>query len=167
MPRKALPSSSGGAPAKVPICQNRRARYNYAIVDTLEAGVVLTGTEVKACRAGHAQLSDGFVQVLAGEAMLTGVHIDVYTQGNRFNHEPLRTRKLLLHRREIDKLAGRLHSKGTSAVPLSMYFKDGRVKIEIGLGTGKAATDKRQTIRQREAGREVQRALRGGAKRHA
>lgn len=150
----------GAATAKVEkqlICQNRRALHNFSIDERLEAGVVLVGTEVKACRAGKAHLNDAYVQVMRNEAVLVGGHIAEYAQGNRFNHTPDRMRKLLMHRKEIDKLATRLHERGHTAVPLSMYFKNGRVKIEIGVGKGKSHVDRRQDIKEREAQREIER----------
>ncbi|MGB6456105.1 MAG: SsrA-binding protein SmpB [Streptosporangiaceae bacterium] len=142
------------------IASNRRARHDYTIEDTVEAGLVLTGTEVKSLRAGRATLADGFGQITDGEAWLHGVHIPQYTQGTWTNHEPRRTRKLLLHRREIDKLATSVHERGLTLIPLSLYFSDGKVKIELGLGRGKRSYDKRQDLAKRDAAREVERALR-------
>lgn len=121
---------------------------------------MLTGTEVKSLRAGRATLADGFGQITDGEAWLHGVHIPQYTQGTWTNHEPRRTRKLLLHRREIDKLATSVHERGLTLIPLSLYFSDGKVKIELGLGRGKRSYDKRQDLAKRDAAREVERALR-------
>ena len=121
---------------------------------------MLTGTEVKSLRAGRASLADGFGQITDGEAWLHGVHIPQYTQGTWTNHEPRRTRKLLLHRREIDKLATSVHERGLTLIPLSLYFSDGKVKIELGLGRGKRSYDKRQDLAKRDAAREVERALR-------
>jgi SsrA-binding protein len=142
------------------IASNRRARHDYTIEDTVEAGLVLTGTEVKSLRAGRATLTDGFGQITDGEAWLHGVHIPQYTQGTWTNHEPRRTRKLLLHRREIDKLASSVNERGLTLVPLSLYFSDGKVKIELGLARGKRSYDKRQDLAKRDAAREVERALR-------
>jgi SsrA-binding protein len=142
------------------IASNRRARHDYTIEDTVEAGLVLTGTEVKSLRAGHATLADGFGQISDGEAWLHGVHIPQYTQGTWTNHDPRRIRKLLLHRREIDKLASSLSERGLTLIPLSLYFSDGKVKIELGLGRGKRTYDKRQDLAKRDAAREVERALR-------
>lgn len=142
------------------VAQNRRARYDYHIDDTWEAGLVLTGTEVKSLRAGRASLVDGYAQVRDGELWLMGVHIPEYTQGSWTNHEPRRPRKLLLHRREIDRLMGKSEEQGFTIVPLSLYFKDGKAKIEIALARGKRAYDKRQAIAKREAAREMQRATR-------
>ncbi len=142
------------------IASNRRARHDYAIEDTVEAGLVLTGTEVKSLRAGRANLTDGFGQITDNEAWLHGVHIPEYAQGSWTNHEPRRTRKLLLHRREIDKLSAAIQERGLTLVPLSLYFSDGKVKIELGLGRGKRTYDKRQDLAKRDAAREVERELR-------
>ena len=142
------------------IASNRRARHEYAIEDTVEAGLVLTGTEVKSLRAGRATLTDGFGQITDSEAWLHGVHIPQYTQGTWTNHEPRRTRKLLLHRREIDRLASSIRERGLTLVPLSLYFKDGKVKIELGLARGKRTYDKRADLAKRDAAREVERELR-------
>ena len=142
------------------IASNRRARHDYTIEDTVEAGLVLTGTEVKSLRAGRATLTEGFGQITSNEAWLHGVHIPVYTQGTWTNHEPRRTRKLLLHRREIDKLASAIHERGLTLVPLSLYFSGGKVKIELALARGKRAYDKRQDLAKRDAAREIDRALR-------
>ncbi len=121
---------------------------------------MLTGTEVKSLRAGRATLADGFGQIADGEAWLHGVHIPQYTQGTWTNHEPRRIRKLLLHRKEIDKLASSVNERGLTLIPLSLYFSDGKVKIELGLGRGKRSYDKRQDLAKRDAAREVERALR-------
>jgi SsrA-binding protein len=142
------------------IASNRRARHDYTIEDTVEAGLVLTGTEVKSLRAGRASLADGFGQITDGEAWLHGVHIPQYTQGTWTNHEPRRVRKLLLHRKEIDKLASSVNERGLTLVPLSLYFSDGKAKVELGLGRGKRTYDKRQDLAKRDAAREVERALR-------
>ncbi|MBI3179008.1 MAG: SsrA-binding protein SmpB, partial [Deltaproteobacteria bacterium] len=141
------------------ITKNRRAVHDYIIEDRLEAGVVLLGSEVKSCRQGKAQLSDAYVQVKDGEAFLLNSHIAEYLPATRFNHAPKRTRKLLLHKSEIDKLLVRLSQRGQTAVPLSMYFKDGRVKVEIGIGKGRAAVDRRELVKERESRREMERAL--------
>jgi SsrA-binding protein len=142
------------------IASNRRARHDYTIEDTVEAGLVLTGTEVKSLRAGRATLADGFGQITDGEAWLHGVHIPQYTQGTWTNHEPRRIRKLLLHRREIDKLDSAVKERGLTLIPLSLYFSDGKAKIELGLARGKRSYDKRQDLAKRDAAREVERALR-------
>jgi SsrA-binding protein len=142
------------------VARNRRARHDYHIDDVVEAGLVLTGTEVKSLRAGRASLTDGFAQISDGEAWLHGVHIPEYTQGTWTNHEPRRTRKLLLHRKEIDRLADATRERGLTIVPLSLYFKDGRAKVELALARGKRTYDKRHDLAERDAAREVDRALR-------
>jgi len=142
------------------IASNRRARHEYAIEDVVEAGLVLTGTEVKSLRAGRASLTDGFGQITDGEAWLHGVHIPPYIQGTWTNHEPRRTRKLLMHRKEIDKLARSISERGLTLIPLSLYFSGGKVKIELGLARGKRTYDKRHDLAKRDAAREVERELR-------
>jgi SsrA-binding protein len=142
------------------IASNRRARHEYAIEDTVEAGLVLTGTEVKSLRAGRATLTDGFGQITDNEAWLHGVHIPEYTQATWTNHEPRRTRKLLMHRKEIDRLSSSIRERGLTLVPLSLYFLDGKVKIELGLARGKRTYDKRHDLAKRDAAREVERELR-------
>ncbi len=142
------------------IARNRRARHDYHIEDVVEGGLVLTGTEVKSLRAGRASLTDGFAQISDGEMWLHGVHIPEYTQGTWTNHEPRRIRKVLLHRKEIDRLASKTAERGLTIVPLSLYFKDGRAKVELGVGRGKRTYDKRQDLAQRDAAREVERAFR-------
>ena len=149
------------------IAQNRRARHDYHIDDVIEAGLVLTGTEVKSLRAGRASLVDGFAEVLDNEVWLLGVHIPEYSQGTWNNHTPRRRRKLLLNRREIDRLASRVAERGLTIVPLALYFKDGKAKIEIGLGRGKKTYDKRQDLARRDADREVARAMGRRAKGHS
>jgi len=148
------------------IAQNRKARHDYHIDDVIEAGLVLTGTEVKSLRAGRASLVDGFAEVLDNEVWLLGVHIPEYSQGTWNNHTPRRRRKLLLNRREIDRLASRVAERGLTIVPLALYFKDGKAKIEIGLGRGKKTYDKRQDLARRDADREVARAMGRRAKGH-
>ncbi len=142
------------------IARNKRARHDYAIEDVVEAGLVLTGTEVKSLRAGRASLTDGFGMITDSEAWLHGVHIPEYTQGTWTNHEPRRVRKLLLHRKEIERLARSTQERGLTLVPLSLYFKDGKAKIELGLARGKRTYDKRQDLAKRDAAREVDRELR-------
>ena len=142
------------------IARNRRARHDYHIESVYEAGVALTGTEVKSLRAGRASLADGFAQVSDGEVWLHNVHIPEYTQGTWTNHEPRRTRKLLLHRGEIDRLARETAEQGQTLIPLSLYFKDGKVKVELALARGKRTYDKRHDLARRDAAREVDRALR-------
>ncbi|MFL6239479.1 MAG: SsrA-binding protein SmpB [Actinomycetes bacterium] len=141
------------------IAQNRRARHDYAIEDVYEAGLVLMGTEVKSLRAGHASLVDGFAVIKDGEAWLQNVHIPEYTEGTWTNHEPRRARKLLLHREEIARLVGKTREGGRTLIPLSLYFKDGKAKVEIGLARGKKSYDKRATLAERQASREIEREL--------
>ena len=141
------------------IATNRKARHDYSIVDTYECGVVLMGTEVKSLRAGRASLVDAFATVDDGEVWLRGLHITEYEMGTWTNHEPRRNRKLLLHKAEILKLIGKTKESGLSLVPLSMYFKDGKVKVELALAKGKKAYDKRQTLAKRDAERETVRAM--------
>ena len=141
------------------VAQNKKARHDYAIEDTYEAGLVLQGTEVKSLRQGRASLVDGFVDIDGGEAWLHGVHIPEYTQGTWTNHSARRKRKLLLNRVEIDKIERRVSEKGLSVVPLSLYFLDGRAKVEIGIGKGKKSWDKRNTLAERQANREVEQAV--------
>ncbi|HEY4024187.1 MAG TPA: SsrA-binding protein SmpB [Pseudonocardiaceae bacterium] len=140
------------------IASNRKARHDYEILDTYEAGVALLGTEVKSLRLGRASLVDAFATVDDGEVWLRGLHIAEYAMGTWTNHEPRRTRKLLLHRGEILKLIGKTKESGLSLVPLSMYFKDGKVKVELALARGKRAYDKRQTLAKRDAEREISKA---------
>lgn len=142
------------------IARNRRARHDYHIEDTFEAGLVLTGTEVKSLRAGRASLAEAFAQVSGGELWLHGLHIPEYAQGTWTNHEPRRTRKLLLHRKEIDRLASQVAERGFTIVPLSLYFSGGRAKVELALARGKRTYDKRHDLARRDAAREVDRALR-------
>ncbi|HVV29611.1 MAG TPA: SsrA-binding protein SmpB [Mycobacteriales bacterium] len=137
------------------VAANKKARYDYFIEDTFEAGMVLVGTEVKSLRAGRASLVDGYAFVRGGEVWLAGVHIPEYTEGTWTNHEPRRERKLLLHRTEIAKLIGKTKESGHTIVPLSLYFSDGKAKVEIALARGKKSYDKRQTLAARDAAREV------------
>ena len=139
------------------IAQNRKARHDYAIEDVFEAGMVLVGTEVKSLRAGRASLVDGYAFVDAGEVWLKGVHIPEYDEGSWTNHEPTRARKLLLNRNEINKIANKLKESGLTLIPLSMYFLDGKAKIEIGIARGRKSYDKRQALAAKDAAREVQR----------
>ena len=141
------------------IVQNRKARHNYDIEDTYEAGIVLTGTEVKSLRAGRASLLDGFAEVRDGEVWLRNVHIPEYDQGTWTNHEPRRSRKLLMHREEISRLIGKTRERGLTLVPLSLYFKDGYAKVEIALAKGKKTHDKRQALAEKQAKREAERAM--------
>ncbi len=141
------------------IAQNKKARHDYSISDVLECGLVLTGTEVKSLRAGRASLIDGFAMVNDGELWLMGVHIPEYTEGTWTNHTPRRDRKLLVHKNELNKLLGKLKDSGTTLVPLQLYFKDGKAKVEIAGAKGKKAHDKREALREREADREVSRVV--------
>ena len=141
------------------VASNRKARHDYAILDSYEAGIALTGTEVKSLRAGRASLVDAFAQVQDGEIYLHGVHIPEYAQGTWTNHEPRRTRKLLLNRLEINRLVGKLKESGLTLVPLSLYFSDGWAKVELALARGKRAYDKRQDPAKRDADREITRAV--------
>jgi SsrA-binding protein len=141
------------------IASNRKARHDYAVLDTFEAGLVLTGTEVKSLRAGRASLVDGFALIDHGEVFLHGVHIPEYTQGTWTNHEPRRVRKLLLHKQEIIRLIGKTKEGGHALVPLQLYFSDGKAKVEIALARGKKSYDKRQDLAERDANREITRAM--------
>lgn len=141
------------------VAQNRKARHDYHLGDTYEAGLALSGTEVKSLRDGRATLTDAFATVDDGEVWLRAAHIPEYSHGTWTNHTARRTRKLLLHRREIDKIARELETKGSTLVPLSIYFNDGYAKVELAVATGKREYDKRQSIAKREADREAQRAL--------
>ena len=150
-----MPRPSG----RVLVAQNRKARHDYHLGDRVEAGLVLTGTEVKSLRAGRASLVEGFATIDDGEIWLRNVHIPEYRFGTWTNHAPKRTRKLLLHRKEIDKLERETSNSGRTLVPVSIYFSDGYAKVEIAVATGKKDWDKRQTIAERDANREAQRAL--------
>jgi SsrA-binding protein len=141
------------------IASNRKARHDYTVIDTYEAGIALTGTEVKSLRAGRASLVDAFATVDDGEVWLRGVHIAEYMQGTWTNHEPRRTRKLLLHKGEILKLIGKTKESGLALVPLALYFKDGKVKVELALARGKRSYDKRQDLAKRDAEREMSHAF--------
>jgi SsrA-binding protein len=147
------------------VASNRKAHHNFEILETYEAGLVLRGTEVKALREGRADLKESYARVEGNEAWLLGCHISPYAQGNRANHDPLRPRKLLLHRAEINRLLGKIMEKGLTLVPLRLYFKDGRAKVEVGLARGRKTLDKRQVIREREERREMDRAIRERARR--
>ena len=142
-----------------PLAQNKKARHDYQVLETLEAGLVLTGTEIKSVRERRINLKDGFAQIHNGEAWLMNVHISEYTQGNRFNHDPLRARKLLLHKKEIQKLTGQTSEKGITIVPLKVYLKHGFAKVLLGIAKGKHDYDKRETIKKRDQEREIRRTL--------
>lgn len=142
------------------VTENRKARHEYQVLETYEAGMVLEGTEVKSLRAGKANLQDSYARVDKGEMLLYNMHISPYEQGNRFNHEPKRTRKLLLNRHEINRLLGQTREKGLTLIPLKVYFKNGRAKVLLGLAKGKREYDKRQDIAARDAKRDIDRAMR-------
>lgn len=142
------------------VALNRKARHNYTITDTFEAGLVLTGTEIKSVRAGNVNISDAYARIERGEAWLLGAHIAPFEQGNRYNHEPRRDRKLLLHRTQIDQLIGRAAAKGLTVVPLRLYISDrGRAKVELGLARGKQLHDRRRDIAERQSKRDVEREM--------
>jgi SsrA-binding protein len=141
------------------IASNRKARHDYTVLDTWEAGIVLTGTEVKSLRAGRASLVDGYATIKDGEVWLEGVHIAEYAEGTWTNHAPRRVRKLLLHRMEINRLIGKIKEGGLTLVPLQMYFSDGKAKVELALARGKKTYDKRQDLATRDANREMTRQL--------
>ncbi|KIL43767.1 SsrA-binding protein SmpB [Jeotgalibacillus campisalis] len=149
-----MPKGSG----KV-LAQNKKANHDYFIEETFEAGIVLRGTEIKSIRNGRVQLKDSFARISNGEVFLNNAHVSPYEQGNQFNHDPLRERKLLLHRQQINKLIGATKQQGYSIVPLKMYLKDGYAKVLIGLAKGKKNYDKRETLKKKEAKREMQRAF--------
>lgn len=141
------------------VAQNRKAFHDYSIEETIEAGIVLTGTEVKSLREGKANLKDSYVLIKNGEVLLLNCHISPYTHGNIMNHDPVRTRKLLLHKKEIARIQGKALQKGYSLIPLKVYFKESRAKVEIGLARGKKMYEKRESIKKREADREIERAM--------
>ncbi len=142
------------------ICVNRKARHDYFIDETYEAGLVLKGSEVKSLREGKANLKDSYARVVRGEAFLHNAHISPYSAANQFNHEPTRTRKLLLHKQEIHRLSAKVAERGLTLIPLRLYFKQGKAKVELGVARGKKLYDKRETLRRKEAQREVERSLR-------
>ena len=141
------------------IAQNKKGRHDYFVDEIFECGVALQGTEVKSLREGRASLTDGFAMIIDGEVWLHGVHIPEYKEGSWTNHTPRRDRKLLMHRAEINKLAGKLKQGGNTLIPLSIYFKDGKVKVELALAHGKKGYDKRQDLLEKQADRETQRAI--------
>jgi SsrA-binding protein len=142
-----------------PVCQNRKAYHDYSIEDTIEAGMSLVGTEVKSLRDGKANLKDSYVLIKGMEAFLLNCHISPYSHGNIMNHEPLRTRKLLMHKSEIVKMQGKIAQKGYTLIPLKIYFREGRAKVEVGLAKGKREYEKRDAIKEREADREIDKAM--------
>ncbi|MFE8702254.1 SsrA-binding protein SmpB [Cytobacillus sp. FJAT-54145] len=146
------------------IAQNKKAYHDYFVEETYEAGIVLQGTEIKSIRGGRVNLKDSYAQIKNGEVFLVGMHISPYEQGNRYNHDPERTRKLLLHKKEISKLIGETKVAGYSLVPLKLYLKNGFAKLLIGLAKGKKNYDKREDLKKKEAKREIERAFRGRQK---
>lgn len=152
--------SQGKSTGTKTLAQNKKARHDYHIEEVYETGIALTGTEIKSMRAGRIQLKDSFARIEHGELMLHKMHISPYEQGNRFNHEPERTRRLLMHRQEIRKLLGLVKEKGYSLVPLSIYLKGGWAKVQLALVRGKKNYDKREDLKKKDATREVERALR-------
>ncbi|HEY2786302.1 MAG TPA: SsrA-binding protein SmpB [Fimbriiglobus sp.] len=151
--------SDNGESDVVNICRNRRATHDYAIHDTIECGIVLVGTEVKSLREGHSTLEDSYGKIDGNEVWLIGCEIPEYLFGNRLNHKPKRPRKLLMHRREIAKFAAKADQQGFTLVPLRMYFKDGKAKVELAVAKGKVTYDKRQSLKKAEAKRDIDRAL--------
>lgn len=147
------------------VVENRKARFSYEVLDTLETGLVLTGTEVKSLRSGKASIKEAYARVSGGQVFLEGMNVTPYAQGNRYNHDPVRSRKLLLHRREINRLIGSVEREGLSLVPLELYFSRGKAKIAIGLGRGKKQHDKRQALKERMMDRETARAIAVGRQR--
>jgi len=141
------------------VAQNKKARHDYTIMDTIEAGIVLKGTEIKSIRAGRINLKDGFARIKDGEIYLWNVHISPFEQGNIYNHDPLRTRKLLMHKKQINKLIGEVKTAGVTLVPLKVYLKDGYAKCLIGVAKGKKQYDKRESLKQKDQKREIARAL--------
>jgi len=141
------------------IAQNRKARHDYSVIDTMEAGIVLQGTEIKSIRNGRINLKDGFARVRNGEVYLMNVHISPYEQGNIFNHDPLRTRKLLLHKKQIAKLIGETKNTGITLIPLKVYLRNGYAKVLIGLAKGKKQYDKREDLKRKEIDRHISRTL--------
>src|SRR5437867_4664278 len=156
-----MPSQAEEASGDRSIAVNRRARHLYEVLETVEAGLVLRGTEVKSLRAGQVNFKDSYATVRSNEGWLLGCHISPYSHGTDANHNPERDRKLLLHRREISRLSGKIAERGLTLIPLRIYFKQGRAKLEIGLARGKKLHDKRSTLREREVRREMDRAARG------
>ena len=141
------------------VCQNKKARHNYTIEDSFEAGIMLKGTEVKSLRNGKANLVDSYATIHGEEAWLNHFHIDPYTPATQFNHHPMRKRKLLLHKKEINKLIGKTQEKGCTLVPLKVYFKNGKAKVDLGIAKAKKLYDKRATLKKQESDREIDRAM--------
>jgi len=151
-------------PERAPSLQNRKAFHDYFILESVEAGIALVGCEVKSIRNGKANLQDSFARVEKDEVLLYGMHISPYEQGNRYNPDPTRIRKLLLNRSEINRLASRIHEKGLTLVPVKLYFKGGKVKIQLAMAKGKNVQDKREKLKEKEANRDIERALRKRSK---
>ena len=141
------------------IAQNKKAGFDFAIEETIEAGIVLLGREIKSARSGKVQIKDAFVRIRNGEAWISNMHISPYEQGNQFNHDPLRSRKLLLHKKQINELVGKSKVEGAAIVPLKMYLKDGYAKVLLGVGKGKKKYDKREDLKKKDAKRAIDRAL--------
>jgi SsrA-binding protein len=156
---KERPDPDAGPRKRVSVARNPKATHDYHILETVEAGIVLRGTEVKSLRAGKASIKEAWAQLRQGEVWLEGVHITPYEQGNRWNHDPVRTRKLLLHRREIERLIGAVEQQGRTLVPLELYFERGKAKVLLGLAKGKLAHDKRETLKRKIADREMARVI--------
>ena len=155
MRRDSAPSTD----RKQSVARNPKATHDYHILETWESGIVLTGTEVKSLRGGKASIKEAYARVRNGEVFLEGMNITPYEQGNRYNHDPVRSRKLLMHRREIEKLIGAVEQRGLALVPLELYFKNGKVKVALALGRGKKQHDKREDLKRRMAERETARAV--------
>jgi SsrA-binding protein len=154
-----MATKKNSQPGEQIVCVNRQARHNYFIEETYEAGLVLLGSEVKSLREGKANLKDSYARIHKAEAVLLNAHVSPYAGANQFNHDPTRARKLLLHRREIERLTGKTKERGLTLIPLRLYFKNGRAKVELGLARGKKLYDKRETLRRKAAEREVERSL--------
>jgi len=165
MAKSGKKDKNADADGTVNICRNRRALHDYEILDRIECGIVLVGTEVKSLRDGHANLEDAYGRIDDGEVWLIGAEIPEYLYGNRLNHKPKRPRKLLLHRREIAKFAGKADERGLTLVPLRMYFKEGKAKVELAVAKGKQAHDKRESLKKADARRDIDRALASRRKR--
>lgn len=162
MPKEPTRNGEGRAEDVIPVARNKRARFKYELFDKFEAGLVLTGTEVKSLRNGKASIEEAYVRPRGGELYVVGMNIPPYEQGNRENHEPTRMRKLLLHKREAQRIAGRVSEKGYTIAPISLYFRNGYAKLQIALARGKRTFDRRETIKKREADRDMRRAARRG-----
>jgi SsrA-binding protein len=165
MSRQPPPADPAAPQPRISVARNPKAAHDFHILDTFEAGLVLTGTEVKALRRKGASIKEAFARLYRGEAWLEGMHVTPYEQGNRWNHQPMRSRKLLLHRKEIERLIGRVEREGLTLVPLELYFRRGRAKIQLAVARGKKAHDKRETLKRKIADRETARAIAWNRKR--